>query len=247
MSAQTATVVDFPPPKRALQAQPVAKHRVFEHVRALICEGELKHIDMNVVQYLAEITDKSTGAARVELATIAERIGRSRPTAVRAVRRLIDAGVIERQSQRKGKRCYASIYNLAVSSGDSPLAKYDNPRFTDEPTPVHQCTTSRAFIKNLTPNGFAPYRGPFAEIASERDRDWNDRIEWLATHGKYRRWGPGSGEAYMLAMKDLDRWRDRSGDGAVVAAIERAKIGNGGTGWFGNYLIERLEAMLGNG
>ena len=101
MSAQTATVVDFPPPKRALQAQPVAKHRVFEHVRALICEGDLLHIDMNVVQYLAQITDKVDRRWPAwSWRRSAERIGRSRSTVVRSVRRLIDAGVIDREEQR---------------------------------------------------------------------------------------------------------------------------------------------------
>jgi hypothetical protein len=30
----------------------------------------------------------------------------------------------------------------------------------------------------------------------------------------------------------------------VIGAIERAKRGNGGSGWFGDYLIERLSEML---
>jgi hypothetical protein len=45
---------------------------------------------------------------------------------VRSMQRLIDAGVIERQSQRKGKRGYASIYNLADSEAHPfpcPLAR----------------------------------------------------------------------------------------------------------------------------
>jgi predicted transcriptional regulator len=246
MSAQTATVVPLPL-QRAPQAQPVQKLRAFEHLRALICEGELQHIDMNVVQYLAEITDKKTGAACVEYATIAERIGRSRATVIRSVRRLIDFGVIEREAQRRGKRCYASIYRPVDPSNEIPPDKCETPRFTDEPTPVHQCTTSRAFDKYLFPNGSYPYRGRIAQIGRWSARDWDDCAEWLALHGKYRRWGPGPGEAFSLAMQDLDRWRDRSGDGAVIAAIERAKIGNGGTGWFGDYLITRLEEMLDNG
>ena len=64
---------------------------------------------------------------------------------------------------------------------------------------------------------------------------------------EFARWGPGPGEAWSLAKVDLDRWRGRCGDVAVIAALVRAKGGNGGSGWFGNYLIERLEELLGNG
>ena len=247
MSAQAATVVPFASGQRAPQAQPVSKLKELEHVRGLICEGELQHIDLNVVQYLAEITDKRTGAACVEYATIAERIGRSRSTVVRSLQRLIDASVVERQSRRKGKRCFASIYRLVDPGGKAASDKSDTPQCTREATPVHGCTTSRAFDKNLSHNGSTPYRGHIAQIGHWTARDWDDCAEWLATHGRYRRWGPGPGEAISLAMQDLERWRDRSGDGAVIAAIERAKTGNGGTGWFGDYLITRLGGMLDNG
>ena len=112
MSAHAAQACELQNSKRAPEAQPVTKLDAFDRVRALICDGELLHIDMNVVQCLGQITDKETGAARAELATIAERIGRSRATVVRSVRRLIDAGVTEREEQRRGKRCFASLYRL---------------------------------------------------------------------------------------------------------------------------------------
>jgi predicted transcriptional regulator len=245
MSAQAGRVIEFPHSKRAPEAQPVAKLEVFEHVRSLIRDGELKHIDMNVVQYLAEITDKETGTALVEVARIAERVSRSRPTAVRSLRRLIDAGVIEREARRRGKRCFASIYRLADPSGLKGFNN-DTPRLTDEPSPVHGCTTLHAFDKNPSPNCNAPYRGRIAEISLWTAREWDDCAEWLAKEGKLARWGPRPGEAWLLATKYLDRWRDQSGDSRVVAAIERAKMGNGGSGWFGNFLIEKLEKMLGD-
>jgi len=71
---------------------------------------------------VVQIAGKETGAARAELATIADRIGRSRATVVRSVRRLIAAGVIEREEQRRGKRCYASLYRL-VEPGSQKGAK----------------------------------------------------------------------------------------------------------------------------
>lgn len=245
MSAQAANVVAFPSAKRAPQAQPVAKLRVLEHVCTLIGDGELQHVDMTVAAYIAKITDKATGWACVEYATIGERIGRHRTTAIRSIKRLMEAGVIERQARRAGKRCFASLYRLVDPVGETTPEKRDTPRCTDAPTPVHGCTTSRGFTNNLPPNGPAPERG-------RDDKKWSctfwvEQAEWLATHGKYARWGPGPGEAYMLAKDDLDRWRERCGDRAVVRAIERAKGGNGGQGWFGEFLIERLDAMLGDG
>ena len=135
MSAHAAQACELQNSKRAPEAQPVTKLDAFDRVRALICDGERLHIDMNVVQCLGQITDKETGAARAELATI----------------------------------------------------------------------------------------------------------------GKLARWGQGPGKAWSLATKYLDRRRDQSGDSRVVAAIERAKIGNGGSGWFGDYLIQRLGERLGDG
>lgn len=65
--------------------------------------------------------------------------------------------------------------------------------------------------------------------------DWAAATEWLATQGNYRRWGPGSGEAYELASIDLDRWHERHGEQRVIAAINVAKAGNDGRGWFGSH------------
>jgi len=66
MNAPDAKVADFPSPRRAPTAQPVTKLRALEVVRALICEGELQHVDMTVAQYLCEITDKEAGTACVK-------------------------------------------------------------------------------------------------------------------------------------------------------------------------------------
>ncbi len=128
-------------------------------MRRLVCEGELKRTDMNVAQYLAEATDKETGWATVEVQTIADRIGYSRPTVVRSLKRLIEAGVIERKARRKGNRCLASAYKLP------DLGSLENlPRFTDEPTPVHGRTTYARGLKtpshDLNPHGLSRGREP---------------------------------------------------------------------------------------
>jgi len=266
MSAQAAEVVPFPA-KRAPQAQPVTKLRALEHVRRLIledqeerrrwqeehgtdgkrCPATLTLAALSIVQYLAEVTDKETGVAIVGKQKIAERVGRSKATVKRQLRRLIELGVIEREERGNGSWCYASAYRL-VDRSPPKGANHDTPRVTDDPTRGHERPLyARAFQEPFSPNGRLPYRARIAEIVYWTARDWDDCGEWLATHGKYVRWGPGPGEAHSRAMRDLERWRDRSGDGAVIAAIERAKIGNGGSGWFGDYLIERLEEMLDHG
>jgi predicted transcriptional regulator len=258
MTATNADVHPFPGgEKRAPKAQPVTKLSAFELVRRLICEGQLKTIGLNVVQYLTEISDKATGWAIVEYATIGERIGRSRTTAIRSIQRLIDADVIERLSHRNGERCYASGYRLvdpldhmganAAPVSDRKGANSGSFRFTPAPGSVHQCTASRAFSENLSPDCLAPYRGGGVETSPQTVREWDDAAEWLARHGKYARYGPGPGQAWSLAKDDLDRWRGRCGDVAVIAALDRAKGRNNGSGWFGIYLIERLEELLGNG
>ena len=88
-----ARVVEFPR-RRAPSAAPVNKLEILKRVRELIREGELLPRDMLVAEYIGEITDKNTGLAVVELATIAERIGASRRTVVRALGRLIDSGLM---------------------------------------------------------------------------------------------------------------------------------------------------------
>jgi hypothetical protein len=213
-----------------------------EYVRGLVMEGELQHIDLNVTQYLAEITDKETGAAIVELATIAERIGRSRSTVVRSLQRLIDAAVIEREARRRGNRCFASLYRL-VDPVSEKGANGDTPRFTDEPTPVHQRTTSRAFEKNLSPNwvdhGGADANScidglttPAAQPDPARQEtnrargptfDLDAEAGWLALKGEYKRWEPGPGRAFELAREDLVEWCGRCGERAIALAIRRAK------------------------
>ena len=169
MTARAAGSVPFRSTMRAPEAQPLTKLRVLERVRALIGEGELQPIDMNVAQYLGEITDKEAGDAIVEVATIAERIGRSRPTVVRALRRLIDAGVIYREARRKGKRCYASSYGLVDPDRFNAREVGDMPKFNREPGLAHPRTTSRAFMTNLSPDGPGPRdTDVFARIYARR-------------------------------------------------------------------------------
>jgi hypothetical protein len=84
-------------------------------------ESKLTLIALNVVHYLAEITDKETGAAIVEVQTIADRICRSKPTVKRQIKRLVELGVVQRELRRKGCRWSASAYRLidpASEKGD---------------------------------------------------------------------------------------------------------------------------------
>ena len=241
----TASRVAEFPTRRAAAASPVNKLRVLEQVRRLICEGELPRCAMFVVQYLAEITDRDTAAAVVELNTIAKRIGTSRATVVRTLKKLIDAGLIERKARRKGKQCFASEYRLADVGSQVNL-----PQVTHDPTPVHRCTTFPRALRKPPPNlvlpdGLVPAsgdpaqprspseaarhkRGPPPGFQNERgietvETDWTEWAEWLATQGRYRRFAPGGGEAYKAALDDLDRWRRDKGDQAVLRALDDAK------------------------
>lgn len=135
MSAQTAQVLGFPA-KRAPQARPVAKLRVLDRVRELILDATLLRGDLNTVYCLAEVTDRETGCAKVEVMIIASRIGVSRSSVVRALKRLVDVGVIEREAQRKGRRCFATRYRL-VLEGETPVS----PLLAQiRPSPAHQRT-----------------------------------------------------------------------------------------------------------
>ncbi len=180
MSAQPKIVVEFPNSKRAPEARTLTKVRVLEHVRRLIledqeerrlwkertkgdeaaCPATLTAVALNVAQYLSEITDKETGVTLVEKQTIADRIGRSKATVKRQLRRLIELGVIEREARRKGSRCYANAYRLV-----DPGSQMIPPRTTDDPTRGHQGPPyARGFVKPcpsvLNPHGLFHEREP---------------------------------------------------------------------------------------
>lgn len=251
-----AQVADFPK-RRAPAAAPVHKLRVFEQVRRLICDGEVRRSAMIVVQYLAEITDRKTGLATVELNTIADRTGYSRGEAGKAIKELVDAGLVERVPRRKGKRCLATAFRLV-----DPSSERRRPGRREATTPSPTGDTSRAFVKShpniLNPGGLAPPREnhrrempvdsvPSAEPPPAHQEDeaavtakenWTEHAEWLAREGRYRRYGPGPGEAYRLARDDLDRWRGDKGDQAILEAIRRAKA----LGLSGDNLIDFLAS-----
>ena len=143
-------VLDFPA-QSAPAANPVNKLRVLEKARRLICEGELPRNAMFVVQYLGEITDRASGAAVVELNTIAERIGTSRVTVVRALRKLVDVGLVERDPRRAGKRCFANAYRLVDAR---PAA--NRPQVTGDPTPGHRRPPYARGLKTPSPDCLLP-------------------------------------------------------------------------------------------
>lgn len=239
----TVAQEDQLPQRRAPEARPVNKLRVLEWARELNSERELLPRDALVVQYLAEITDKDSGLAIVEIATIAVRIGASRPTVVGALKRLIDAGLITREPRRKANRCFATAYRLA-----DMRSEMNRPRCNDEPTPVHGCTTSRVFEQPppncLSRGGMVPsgerhrHEMPAKSRCNENpcpvqqddeeakavEETWIDLGECLAGKGQYARWRSGPGEACKLAKADLERWRAEKGDHVILEAIRRAPL-----------------------
>ena len=239
------------PAQRATEAKPGHKLRVLDQVRRLICQKKLPSNCMLVVQYLGEITDRKTGVAVVKLDTIAERIGLSRAAVARHLRKLIheDVGLIKREPRALAGRSIANAYRLVdirpkltpakpeVIPAGSPV----NPRgVTGEPP---YARTLNPFSRCLYPDGPANAdrpqlssppeastheRGPPPAFQNDKgaetiELDRDDWAEWLAREGRYRRFGPGPGEAYGLALDDLDRWRRDKGDGPILQALKRAK------------------------
>ncbi len=164
----TAAQIVNIPQRRAPAAAPVHKLRVFEQVRRLIYEGEVRRSAMNMAQYLAEITDKETGLATAELNTIADRTCYSRGEVGKAIKELVDAGLVERVPRRKGKRCLAAAFRLV-----DPTSERRRPGRREETTPSPTGDTSRAFVKShpniLIPGGLAP-----------RARTTGTRFQWTA-------------------------------------------------------------------
>lgn len=153
MSAAESNVVPLRRGRRAAQAQPVHKLQVLEQVRRLILEDhprdsktqtKLTSAAMAVVQYLAEITDKDTGAAIVGVRTIARRIGRDQKTVRRQLKRLAELGVVTKQARGKASWSFVNAYRLinpadrksqTAEPAGSPATL---PPPTSDPTPSHQ-------------------------------------------------------------------------------------------------------------
>ena len=161
-----AKVVNFPH-RRAAEAAPVYKLRAMQRVRELTAEGELLLRDMVVFEYIVEIIDKETGVAVVGRSTIAERVGCSRVTVTRSLRRLFDAGVLEHERRGRGKRCFANAYRIV-----DLRSKMNRDRLVDEPAPVHECTTFARGFEDPSPGCLNPDgHGPSHDHAQQDDEE----------------------------------------------------------------------------
>ena len=116
--------------KRAPTAQPVAKLNVAERTLELVAGGELRRSCVMVVTYLAKSTDAVTGQAVRYLNTIAEHTGYSRAEVGRAIKELVDAGLLIRTSRRRGGWCQATAFQLV-----DPVTRQRQHRRRDETTP----------------------------------------------------------------------------------------------------------------
>ncbi|MHA1537412.1 MAG: winged helix-turn-helix transcriptional regulator [Alphaproteobacteria bacterium] len=196
--------------------------------------GDCQPQDVAVVAYIVSAIDRSTGECARHYATIADGCGMSRSAVGRSIKRLVDAGVIERARRfARNKAQIATAFTIGGPILDAIAQRTSRPpRAIGGTPPSHQRDAKLSSRDSLYPDG----RGP-AKVArqGEEEADWRVHADWLVGAGQYaKRWGYG---AEALARDDLDRWRREKGDKAILKAIARA----GCSGLHGERLWDFLE------
>ena len=193
--------------------------------------GDCQPQDVAVVAYIVSAIDRSTGVCARHYATIADGCGMSRSAVGRSIKRLVDAGVVERAARFARNRAQIATAFKIASTITKAIATR-NPRPASGTPPSHQRDTKLSSRCSQYPDGRRPSK---VARQGEGEADWRMHADWLAEAGQYARlWGYG---AEALARDDLDRWRREKGDRAMLKAIATAKA----LGLHGERLHDFLE------
>jgi len=217
----------------------VPKMRAIEATLEACRNGDCQPQDVAVVAYICSSIDRATGDCTRHYATIGEKCGMSRSAAGRSIKRLVDAGIIERAPQQ------------ARNGGQISTAFTIAPRPTSGTPPSHQRDAHKDSSRSLQfPDGGPsendrvegkPERPPAAARLSKREfthdlpADWGDVEEWLWQQVGY-------GKLYSDASRsdaaiELRHLRQNIGDQALASAIARAKT----LRLYGRPLLDFLE------
>jgi DNA-binding transcriptional ArsR family regulator len=245
MSAQSARSADRETAQSGtIVVRLLHKAVVMDAALRLVAAGDLQPQDMAVLWYIASSLDRQTGEAIRRYQTIADGCGMSRATAVRAMARLKDAGVIEIKARyfRNQRGKMATAYRLGALPPPRRATAADEAQIGAQVNrgSVHECTGNGASHDFHIPVGGPSQR---ASNSTEPDDgvDWGEIESWLSDAGQYvKRWGFG---AEGLAKEDLDRWRREKGERAITRAIANARAKR----LYGEVLIDFLEKTYASG
>lgn len=187
--------------------------------------GECQPQDAMILWSILTGIDRETGECTRHYETIGARCGMSRSAAGRSIKRLVDAGIIERKARAARNRGQIAT---AFTVAGRPARGTPPSRIRDAHKGISQGL--------LYPMEGRPIAGKASMGAPPGpEPDWNELADWLAEAGQYRKqWGTGAEE---LAVEDLQRWRGDKGDRAILRAINTARD----RGLFGPNLIDFLE------
>ncbi len=196
------------------------------------CErGDCQPQDVAVAAYLVSNIDRATGECARHYETIATGCGMSRSAAGRSIKRLVDAGVIERAPRfARNRGQIATAFKIGAHILEGILERSSGrPRPTGRTRPSHKRDTNGSSSRiSQFPIGVP------GQPAKPESADWEHTAEWLYKAGQYRKHGFG---ADSLARDDLDRWRKEKGDVAMLKAIATAQAKR----LYGDLLLDFLE------
>ena len=235
----------------------VPKMAAIEAAVEASARGDCQPQDVAVAAYLVSNIDRATGECARHYETIAKGCGMSRSAAGRSIKRLVDAGVIERAARfARNRGQIATAFKIGTDIFDDIARRSNRPsRPAGGTPPSHERDTNSPSRHLQYPDGerdqyqFAgkskkPSHPPdddgqlkdrLRQIGVEwSERDWGDDKEWLAENGPYASYGYGHEQ---LAIDDLERWRCEKGDHAIGKAIDFAREKH----MYGEVLIDYLE------
>lgn len=208
----------------------VPKMAAIEATLAACRSGDCQPQDVAVVAYIVSSIDRDTGDCTRHYATIGEACGMSRSAAGRSIKRLVDAGIIERaprQARNGAQICTAFTIARRPTSGTPSSHQRDSykdsSRFLQYPVVGQEEKRSSGVTKK------AKRPSPAT--------DWGAWQDWLADQVNYpKHWSDGRrsdarGDLEQLreAMRKAMGDDEAKGDVEALQALETAKR----HGWYG--------------
>lgn len=189
-------------------------------------EPKCKPQDVAVVAHVVSSIDRATGYCTQHYQTIADGCGMSRSAAGRSIKRLVDAGIIERAPRH-------------ARNGAQISTAFTISRHPKQGTPPSQERHAYFGSSHDSLNPGRPSKNRDRATKPERPQgsefDWSEAREWLRKTVNYPElFGDGAG---YMASDDLVRWRGKCGDRAVIKAIENARA----NGLKGGRLLDFME------